>query len=175
MNRKKICIVFMLVLIAPLLKTDFCMAMPKAQRIDLPNRLKLLVFEEHSIPVVTLQLLVGAGSWRDPQDKKGLANLTAKSILLGTRSFSFDEINERLDFIGANLDADCTRDFAIIGMQVLKKDLDAGVGLFTEISSIPLFPQPMWTDKKMTSSGSCERRRTTRWRSRTGPSTGRFS
>jgi zinc protease len=130
----------MLVLIAPLLKTDFCIAMPKAQRIDLPNHLKVLVFEEHSIPAVTLQLLVGAGSWRDPQDKKGLANLTAKSILLGTRSFSFDEINERLDFIGANLDADCSRDFAIIGMQVLKKDLDTGVGLFTEICVYPTFP-----------------------------------
>ena len=140
MNRKKICIVFILVLIAPLLKGDFCVAMPQVQRIDLPNHLQVLVFEEHSAPVVTLQLLVGAGSWRDPQDKKGLANLTAKSILLGTRFFSFDEINDRLDFIGANLDADCSKDFAIIGMQVLKKDLDAGVGLFTEISVHPTFP-----------------------------------
>ena len=140
MNPKKICIVFMLLLIAPLLKDDFCIAMPKAQKIDLPNHLRVLVFEEHSIPAVTLQLLVGAGSWRDPQDQKGLANLTAKSILLGTRFFSFDEINDRLDFIGANLDADCSKDFALIGMQVLKKDLDAGLGLFTEIIVYPTFP-----------------------------------
>ncbi len=140
MKRRKICIVFVLVLIAPLLKGDFCIAMPKAQRIDLPNHLRVLVFEEHSIPAVTLQLLVGAGSWLDPQDKKGLANLTAKSVLLGTRFFSFDEINDRLDFIGANLDADCSRDFAVIGMQVLKKDLDTGIGLFTEIAVYPTFP-----------------------------------
>ena len=60
----------MLVLIAPLLKTDFCIAMPKAQRIDLPNHLRVLVFEEHSIPAVTLQLLVGGGSWRDPPDRR---------------------------------------------------------------------------------------------------------
>ena len=38
MNRKKICIVFILVLIAPLLKGDFCIAMPEAQiRQDLAN------------------------------------------------------------------------------------------------------------------------------------------
>ena len=140
MNRKKICIVFILVLIAPLLKGDFCLAMPKAERIYLPNRLNLLIFEEHSIPIVTLQLLVSAGSWRDPQDKQGLANLTAKSILLGTSRFSFDEINDRLDFIGGNLYADCSKDFAIIGMQVLKKDLDEGVGLITEIIVRPTFP-----------------------------------
>jgi zinc protease len=71
---------------------------------------------------------------------KGLANLTAKSILLGTRFHTFDEINNRLDFIGANLDADCYRDHTLVGMQVLKKDLDAGIGLFTEIVVHPSFP-----------------------------------
>ncbi len=50
MNRKKTCIVFIAVLIAPLLTGACCLAMPKAERIELPNHLKLLVFEEHSIP-----------------------------------------------------------------------------------------------------------------------------
>ncbi len=140
MNVKKHFIVFILGLIVPLLTGACCLAMPKAEMIELPNHLKLIVFEEHSIPAVTLELLVSAGSWQDPQEMKGLANLTAKSILLGTRSLSFDEINKRLDFIGASLDADCTRDFAMVGMQVLKKDLDAGLGLFTEVIIHPTFP-----------------------------------
>ena len=140
MNRKKTCIVFIVVLIVPLLTGAYCLAMPKAERVELSNHLKLLVFEEHSVPIVTLELLVSAGSLRDPQDMRGLANLTANSILLGTRHFSFDEINNRLDFIGATLDADCSRDFAMIGMQVLKKDLDTGVGLFTDIVVNPTFP-----------------------------------
>ena len=140
MNRKKTCIVFIVVLSASLLTGAYCLAMPKAEGIELSNHLKLLVFEEHSIPIVTLQLLTAAGSVRDPQDMRGLANLTAKSILLGTRFLSFDEINKRLDFIGASLDADCSTDFAAIGMQVLKKDLETGVGLFTEIVVNPSFP-----------------------------------
>lgn len=114
--------------------------MPKAEMIDLPNKLKLLVFEDHTIPAVTLQLLVSAGSWRDPQDKKGLANLTVKSVLLGTRRFSFDEINNKLDFIGGSLDAECSRDFATVGMQVLKKELRTGIDLFTEVILQPVFP-----------------------------------
>jgi zinc protease len=116
--------------------------MPKAEKIELPNKLKVLVFEDHSIPVVTMELLTAAGSWRDPKDMKGLANLTAKSILLGTRYYTFDDINDRLDFMGASLEADCTRDFAIIGMQVLKKELNSAVALFTEIISHPSFPGP---------------------------------
>jgi zinc protease len=114
--------------------------MPKAEMIDLPNKLKLLVFEDHTIPAVTLQLLVSAGSWRDPQDKKGLANLTVKSVLLGTRRFSFDEINNKLDFIGGSLDAECSRDFATVGMQVLKKELRTGIDIFTEVILQPVFP-----------------------------------
>ncbi len=140
MNTKKTCIVLILVLISPLLTGAYCLAMPKAEGIELPNHLKVLVFEEHSLPIVTLELLTAAGSVRDPQDMRGLANLTAKSLFMGTRFLSFDQINERLDFIGAGLDADCSKDFAMIGMQVLKKDLDAGVGLFTEVIIHPSFP-----------------------------------
>jgi zinc protease len=131
---------FVLVVIVPLVTDTCCLAMPKAEKIELPNHLKVLVFEEHSIPAVTLELLVPAGSWLDPQDVKGLANLTAKSILLGTRSFSFDEVNNRLDYIGAGLDADCSRDFVIVSMQVLKKSLESGVRLFADVVVHPTFP-----------------------------------
>lgn len=140
MNRNKTCTFFVLILILILLDKSCCLAMPKVERIELSNHLKLLVFEDHTIPVVTLQLIVSAGSWRDPQGTKGVANLTAKSILLGTKRFSFDEINARLDFIGANLDADCSKDFATIGMQVLRKDLAAGIDLFEEVVLYPIFP-----------------------------------
>jgi zinc protease len=141
MNRKKTCIVFILVLIVPLLTGAYCLGMPEAERIELPNHLKVLVFEEHSIPIVTMELLVSAGSVRDPQDMEGMAHLTANSVLLGTRFLSFDQVNAKLDFIGGILWADCFKDSAMIGMQVLKKDLETGVGLFTEIIVHPSFPK----------------------------------
>jgi zinc protease len=140
MSIKRSCIVFILAVILSFPGNVNCLAMPKAVKMELSNHLKVLVFEEHSIPAVTMELLVSAGSRRDPQEMKGLANLTAKSVLLGTRSLSFDDINNRLDFIGASLDADCSRDFAMIGMQMLKKDLDSGTGLFADIIVHPSFP-----------------------------------
>ncbi|MHC1728816.1 MAG: M16 family metallopeptidase [Syntrophobacteraceae bacterium] len=138
MNRRKTFItvlVFMLLLLSGV----HCPAMPAVERITLPNGLKLLVFEDHSVPAVTLDLLVAAGSWRDPQNGNGLANLTLKSLLLGTRYFSFAEINSKLDFIGANVYAECSKDFAVLGMQMLKKDLDSGSGLFFEMAMYPSF------------------------------------
>ncbi len=118
-----------------------CRAMPKVERTVLDNGLKVLVFEDHTIPEVTIHLLVSAGSWRDPVSSKGLADLTAKSMLLGTRDLSFEQINDRLDFIGASLDAECRKDFSTLTMQVLKKDLATGFGLFLGIVADPSFPE----------------------------------
>ena len=118
-----------------------CGALPPVERTVLQNGLTVLTFQDPSIPAVTLELLVEAGSWRDPKDQKGLANLTAKSVLLGTGSFSFEQINNRLDFLGASLDATCTKDFATYSMQMLKKDLDSGVGLFMDLVTNASFPE----------------------------------
>jgi zinc protease len=131
--------VVLFLLIFTLFPSGGCFAMPALERIVLPNQLTLLVFEDHSIPAVTLELQLSAGSWRDPGDMKGVANLVAKSLLLGSRNLSFDQVNSRLDSIGANLDAECRKDFAAIGMQVLKKDLDSGFDLFVDLITSPAF------------------------------------
>ncbi|MGC8491469.1 MAG: M16 family metallopeptidase [Syntrophobacteraceae bacterium] len=139
MKLLKACILFFLAAVLPLLPPRFCPAMPAVTKIDLPNQLKVLVFQEHSVPAVTLQFLIGAGSSFDPHGMEGLANLTARSLSLGTRTLSFDQINDRLDFLGATYGVECTRDFVLIGMQVLKKDLAPGVDLFTQMLEHPSF------------------------------------
>lgn len=141
MTWKKPCIGFMIFLACCVAPFSVGLAMPKVERTVLANKLPVLVFEDHSIPAVTFQLLVSAGSWRDPPDKRGAANLTVESLPLGTRTLSFDQISNRLDFIGASFDTDCGKDFASIGMQMLKKDLDGGFELFFEIISSPSFPE----------------------------------
>lgn len=116
-------------------------AMPEVQRIVPANQLTVLVLEEHSLPFVTLRLLVDAGSWRDPAGKEGLANLTAKSLTLGTSSLTDSQINRQLDFMGAVLDTSCGRDYATVGLKVLSKDIEKGFGLFAEVTSDPSFPE----------------------------------
>lgn len=117
------------------------LAIPPVQRTILPNQLVLLVSEEHSLPLVTLQLLVDAGSWRDPQGKEGLAYVTANGLLLGTSKHRATVLNELLDFIGASLDASGGRDYATLSLQILKKDLDQGLDLFLEALTQPTFPE----------------------------------
>ena len=116
-------------------------SMPPVQRIVLPNELVLLVSEEHSLPFVVIQLLVDAGSRLDPAGKEGLANLTAKGLLLGTSRQDVTAMNQALDFMGASLSSSAGQDYAVVGLQVLKKDLEEGFGLFMDALTVPAFPE----------------------------------
>ena len=101
-------------------------AMPPVQRTVLPNRLVLLVSEDHSLPFVTLQLLVDSGSWRDPSGEEGLAYLTAKGLLLGTSKRTVNQVNEDLDFMGASLNASSGRDYATLTLQSFEEGSGQG-------------------------------------------------
>src|SRR5512135_2577870 len=116
-------------------------AMPPVQRAVLPNHLVLLASEDHSLPFVTLQLLIDSGSWRDPQGEEGLAYLAARGLLLGTLKRTVTQVNEELDFMGASLNSSSGRDYATLTLRVLKKDLDKGLDLLMEVLTQPVFPE----------------------------------
>jgi zinc protease len=131
------CLIFLL---GPGLLEESLLAMPPVHRMVLSNRLVLLFAEEHSLPFLTLQLLVDAGSRSDPAGMEGLARLTAKGLLLGTSRRTITAINEELDFMGASLSASSGRDYSTLHLRVLRKDLDRGFDLFLEALTQPIFP-----------------------------------
>jgi len=117
------------------------LAMPPVQRTVLPNRLVLLVCEEHSLPFITLQLLIDAGSRQDPPGQEGLSYMTARGLLLGTSRRNVTAINEELDFMGAGLSASAGRDYTTVVLRVLKKDFDKGLDLLMDALTQPTFPE----------------------------------
>lgn len=117
------------------------LAMPPVQRMVLPNKMELLLSEEHSLPFVTFQLVIDAGSRKDPSGREGLANLVARGILLGTSRRMAAAIDEELDFMGAIFNASCGRDYTTLTFRLLQKDLDRGIDLFLEALTQSTFPE----------------------------------
>jgi zinc protease len=120
---------------------DYLYAMPPVQKMSLPNRTVILHSEDHSLPFVTLQLLINAGSRKDPVGEEGLSRLTAKGLLMGTAKHTLASLNEELDFMGASLDTSSSRDYSTLSLRVLKKDLNKGLALFVEVLTQPSFPE----------------------------------
>jgi zinc protease len=141
-NRNKLSLLLLVLLVLwPRLGEGNPVSMPPVHRITLPNQLVVLVFEDHSLPIVSMQLLVDAGSWRDPKGREGLANLTSKALLLGSATRSVNEINDELDFMGTSLESTCGRDYSTLSLQTLKKHMDRGFDLFLDILTKPSFPE----------------------------------
>lgn len=116
-------------------------AIPPVERTVLPNGLTLIVCEDHSLPSVTMQFLVEAGSRRDPRDRGGLAHLTARAVLMGTPGRDVTAIQEELDFLGASLSSSAAEDYATFGLKVLKKDTARGFELLFSQLTLPSFPR----------------------------------
>lgn len=106
----------------------------------LGNGLVLLTSEQSALPMVTLNLLLKAGSRYDPAGAEGLANLTARLLTYGTRKRTAIEISELLDFIGAELSTASGDDLATINMTLLRKHLPIGLELLAEILTESVFP-----------------------------------
>src|SRR2546429_6461070 len=70
---------------------------------QLPNGLKLLIVEQHELPLADFVLLVGSGSTADPSAKTGIANLTAAMLKEGTTTRKSLEIADQIAFLGINL------------------------------------------------------------------------
>ncbi len=110
------------------------------QRSVLDNGLVLLTSEQSSVPMVTLSLLIDAGSRHDPKGREGIANLTARLLTYGTRKRTALQISEALDFTGADLSTGCSEEQVAISLTMLKKNMDSGLALLGEILTASTFP-----------------------------------
>jgi zinc protease len=106
----------------------------------LQNGLTVVTSEQKALPMVTLSLLIEAGSRFEPEGREGLANIAARLLTYGTKSSTALQISETLDFLGATLSTACGEEAASVSMTLLKKDLDAGLQLLAEILSASTFP-----------------------------------
>lgn len=109
-------------------------------RFVMPNGLTVLVLEQHALPIVQIHALIKAGSAHDPEEKAGLAYLVASLLDEGTTRRSAKQIAELIEFVGGTLTTKTTEDFTTASIRVLKKDLELGFELLSDILLHPTFP-----------------------------------
>ena len=128
-------------IVAVLVSRSYAAGGPPATRSTLPNGARLIVSEQHALPLVVVEVMIDAGARRDPGGKEGLADLTADLLTEGTKTRSATQISEASDFIGASLGTSADTDFAVVNLTVLSKDLDTGLDLLTDVLLRPTFPE----------------------------------
>ena len=114
---------------------------PKFERTMLDNGLAVIVVPVRKLPVVTVALVLDAGAVAEPPGEDGVARLTARALLEGTASRTGDMLSERLERLGASLEADAEWDSGTLAMTVLTSRLSEAMALLAEVVLEPAFPE----------------------------------
>ena len=114
---------------------------PRPERWTMENGLRVVALRKPTIPQVVLRLVIPAGGAADPAGYPGTASLVAHVLTEGTRSMSADELNARLDFLGAAVHAHVSHDWAEVEGVLLSETLDEGIALLAEVATHPAFPE----------------------------------
>jgi predicted Zn-dependent peptidase len=107
---------------------------------QLPNGLKLMIVEQHELPLADFVLLVGSGSTSDPSGKTGVANLTATMLREGTTTRKSLEIADQIAFLGINLSPTSSWESSTLSLHTPTAQLDSALALFADVALHPSFP-----------------------------------
>jgi zinc protease len=118
------------------------------KRERLPGGLTVLYVERHELPIVMATLLVKASPLEEDTVKAGTAYLTAKMLNEGTAGRKAADISQEIEFIGGSLETSTNNDFTTISLSVLKKDVEKGFDLFSDVVLHPSFPADELARKK---------------------------
>ena len=109
-------------------------------RVVLSNGAVVIAKETHTIPAVTINLAIRAGSVCDPADAPGAMFLLSRVIDRGTASRSTADIAEDLDSRGITLNISVARHLFSLACTCLSEDFDAVFALLGDIVMSPTFP-----------------------------------
>ncbi len=114
---------------------------PKFHSETLTGGIRLLVAPVDKLPIVTVLVVIDTGSSNDPSGKEGIARLTAKALLEGSRNYDGAELAERFEQLGTSLEAGADWDSTVVKITVLSERLEPALKLLGEVLTTPVFPE----------------------------------
>jgi zinc protease len=106
----------------------------KAKRVELPNGLVVVFFEDHRLPLFEASAVLREANLYQADDKLGVASLTSSLLDEGTTEHTGAQIAETIEGVGGILNA------ASGSVRVLSPHRKLGLGLLLECLQRPTFP-----------------------------------
>ncbi|HOS94012.1 MAG TPA: pitrilysin family protein [Armatimonadota bacterium] len=111
-------------------------------RVELRDGLVVYIQEDHTLPTFQLSLSWIGGSYFDPPGKEGLAGLTYALLRSGgTTRMTADQVDERLEFLSAQIGTSAGLYEGTASCWCLSRDTDEVLGLLADILLRPAFEE----------------------------------
>ena len=114
---------------------------PQPFETELENGLRIVIFEDKRLPLVSYRLAFLQGDAHEPKDAVGLHSAVAAMLSEGTESYTSLQLAEEIERLGASISASSGDDNTVIGASALSLYTSDILRLMTEIVLKPTFPE----------------------------------
>lgn len=113
---------------------------PGDLRFELANGLRVFIKEDRRLPIIQITANIAGGDLWDPAGKEGLAS-AAGSLMKrgGTQELDEDALDDRLDFLAANLSSGFGEASGSVSLRCFDKDIEEGLNLLRDVLVTPAF------------------------------------
>jgi len=122
----------------PLAPVEFDIPQPHHE--TLANGLRVVIFEDERLPLVSLRLAFYTGDINDPADSVGITSAVASMIAEGTEKYSSFQLAEKIERLGASLSSSASDDFTSVSASCLSLYSSEVLTLLSEVVLRPTFP-----------------------------------
>jgi zinc protease len=113
--------------------------LPAPKEFKLDNGLTVLLVEDHSLPVLSAEIVSRAGSKNDPEGKSGLATLTSEILSDGTASRDLAKLASDEELIGTHVTTNAGMESGVIAIDLLTTHTAEGMNLLADVAEHPGF------------------------------------
>lgn len=113
---------------------------PQITTRELSNGLKIVIIEQHELPLADVLLQVRSGGEADPAGKMGSAALVAAMLTEGTTTRSALQIADQAAYLGVELRATSSWEQSTVSLHTPTAQLDSALALFGDVALRPSFP-----------------------------------
>ncbi len=110
-----------------------------ATQFTLKNGLKVVVMENHAIPIVTHMMLVRAGGADDPRGKSGMAHYLEHLMFTGSKNYPEGTYDRAIARIGGEHNAFTTHDYTLYYVTVARDQLGSVMAMEADRFASPTF------------------------------------
>ena len=111
----------------------------KTSRFALDGDTTCFLEDSNAIPLVSIVVALRSGSAADPDDKSGLARVTARMLRRGCAGLKSHEIEEAIDSLGAEMAVDTSSSSVAVHAQVIERNLEPFIDLLGRLLATPTF------------------------------------
>lgn len=115
----------------------------KIDRFELGNDLRVLILEDHRLPIANVSIIGMGGIRSETRENNGIANLTADTLLCGTAARTEGQILSQIESAGGSIGSSISSNNFVVSGEVLSKDYGLLLDICADVIKNPRFPRDM--------------------------------